>query len=244
MIFKARIWLVFFLGQINDVNLPSTRATAQGIYDLLGEYQKRLKDASDANDNETELGDLFIRRLNEELDAFELLFERESRRVTVFAVTRKGIYDMEALIESAEKRFPDNLIKVMPELTVNDMREAGRCLAFNTPTACAFHVCRGTEALMITYYEALTGQKWPYKKRDWKMYNDQLAANGAPKAITNRLDEIREDRNAYAHPDITVPMDEAPVVFELCSGVIYLMAKEIEKIEATKAAASIAPSTP
>ena len=95
---------------------------------------------------------------------------------------------------------------------------------------------------MLAYYEALTGQTWTYKKRDWKMYNDQLAANGAPKAITDRLGEIREDRNAYAHPDITVPLDEALVVFELCNGVIQLMAKEVEKIEAAKAAASN-PST-
>ena len=96
---------------------------------------------------------------------------------------------------------------------------------------------------MLTYYEALTGTAWAFPRRDWYNYNTQLASNGAPPAITNRLGEIREDRNAYAHPDITVSLDEAPIVFELCSGVIFLMAKEIEKIEAAKAAASNPPTS-
>jgi hypothetical protein len=68
----------------------------------------------------------------------------------------------------------------------------------------------------------------------WATYNDQLRVSGAPAAITDRLGEIRSDRNSYAHPEITVSLDEAPVVFELCTGVIFLMAKEIEKLELAK----------
>jgi len=44
------------------------------------------------------------------------------------------------------------------------LKEAGRCLAFDLPTACAFHICRATEALMLTYYEALTGNAWPFPR--------------------------------------------------------------------------------
>ena len=91
---------------------------------------------------------------------------------------------------------------------------------------------------MLGYYEALTGTAWSLPKRDWMNYNTQLRVKGAPSAITDRLGEIREDRNAYTHPDLNVSLDEAPVVFELCSGVIFSIAKEIEKIQAAKAVAS------
>jgi len=236
IIFKSSIWIMFFLSATNDITLPGTRDAVQNLYNLLGEVKTKLQNLTQSDASEPELlGDIFMRRLNEELHAFELMFERESRRISVFAVRPIGILDTEKLIESAEKRFPDNLLAVMPQLTIRDLRESGKCLAFGLPTACAFHVCRATEALMLAYYEALTNQPWPYNKRDWYTYNNQLASNGAPKAITNRLGEIREDRNAYAHPDITVPMDEAPIVFELCNGVIHLMAKEIERLKTAQA---------
>ncbi len=244
IMFKASAWLLFFLDATKDIALPTTREVAVNISELIGEYKERLDSASKGEGKDEQIGQLFIKRLNELLDEFPVLFERESRRISVFSVTPKGIYDTEKLIESAEKRFPKNLLKVMPQLTIDDMKEAGRCLAFDVPTACAFHVCRATEALMLAYYETLTGTAWAFPRRDWYNYNNQLAANGAPAAITNRLGEIREDRNAYAHPEITVPLDEAPIVFELCSGVIHLMAKEMEKIEAARVAASSPPSIP
>jgi hypothetical protein len=135
------------------------------------------------------------------------------------------------LLESAEQKFPQNLLNVLPQRTTDDLKEAGRCLAFERPTACAFHICRATEALILAYYEALTGTPWPRSQKDWGKYNDELIRLNAPSRITTRLDEIRKmDRNAYAHPDLTVPRDEAPIVFELCTGVMFLMAKEIEAL--------------
>ena len=81
------------------------------------------------------------------------------------------------------------------------------------------------------YHELLTKAPWPHKKRDWKIYVEQLGVAGAPKAITRRLEEIREfDRNPYIHPDDNVSLEEAPVLFELCTGVIFLMAQEMEKL--------------
>ncbi len=50
----------------------------------------------------------------------------------------------------------------------------------------------------------------------------------APKRIADRLDEIREfDRNSYIHPDVDVTPEEAPILFELCTAVIFWMAKEM-----------------
>lgn len=231
-------WIGQFLKETETVPLHDSRAKAQELLDLMTTLMSEERFESGEPLNQEERATLFFLK-----EDFEEAFARESLKIKVFAVTPKGIYDVPALIEGAENKFPKNLLAVMPEQTIQDLREAGRCLAFEVPTACAFHICRATEALMIAYYEALTGQVWPYPRRDWHSYNTQLAAQGAPSTITNRLGEIRQDRNAYAHPEITVPLDEASVVYELCTGVMFYMAKEIEKIEAAKAAASN-PSTP
>ena len=161
--------------------------------------------------------------------SFESAFDHECRQMDIFAVTPKGDLSTRVLIDDASKKFPQSLLGVMPKQTIEDLQEAGRCLAFERSTACAFHICRATEALMRAYYKKLTGVDWPPPKmnKDWKVLADQLRVKGAPKVITNRLDEIRDDRNAYAHPDITVPLDEGPIVYDLCTGVMFYMAKEM-----------------
>ena len=151
----------------------------------------------------------------------------------LFLLEKKGIYDTLDLVENAEKRYPESIRKVLPSLTISDLNQAGKCLAVDLPTACAFHVCRATEGLMRAYYKKLTGYDWPPPppkppmRKDWAVLVDQLRIEGAPAAIYNRLGEIRDDRNAYAHPDVIVPIDEAPVIYDLCTGVIFYMAKEM-----------------
>lgn len=165
-------------------------------------------------------------------EKFEKDFEREQHNLSVFTILPKGIYETRALIEEAEKKFPPRVLKVLPwPQAIVDLNQAGRCLAFEIPTACAFHTCRATEAIMLHYYELLAGKPWPFSRRDWNIYNEHLAKEGAPPKITRRLDEIREfDRNPYIHPDQNVTLDEAPILFELCTGVIFQMAREMEKL--------------
>lgn len=239
------LWLKDFLTETEGVEMPDSRAAAitlrKTIGGLFGDLVAALPNIKTGAVKDAVVESPTLARFQAELKRFEEAFLRECKQLDVFTVTPKGLYSTRALIERAETKFPANLVKVMPEKTIWDLKEAGRCLAFELPTACAFHICRATEALMVAYYETLTGTAWPFAKRDWGKYNTELKAKGAPAAITNRLGEIREDRNAYAHPDINVSPDDAPVVFELCTGVIQLMAKEIEKIEASSSSRGATP---
>ena len=76
-------------------------------------------------------------------------------------------------------------------------------------------------------------KEWPFpKNKNWDAYITHLDKEGAPKTITTRLNEIRDmDRNAYAHPDKTVTLDEAPILFRLCTGVTFYMCQEMEKLK-------------
>jgi hypothetical protein len=162
---------------------------------------------------------------------FEKAFEREHRNLQVFVVTPKGTRDTQLLIEEPECDMPEHLISVLPAQYLRDLKQAARCLAFDIPTACTFHVCRATESLMLAYYAFLNGHPWQLpKNRNSDQYITHLHNEGALTKITNRLREIKDtDRNAYIHPDQNVSIEEAKVLYGLCSGVDYYMAEEIAK---------------
>jgi hypothetical protein len=94
---------------------------------------------------------------------------------------------------------------------------------------------------MLHYLHALMGKEWTGKGRGWATYNGALGKYGAPAAITRRLEDIREDRNSYLHPEITVSLEDAPMVFGSCNLVITLMAREIEKLRPNAPKRSVAP---
>jgi len=164
-------------------------------------------------------------------EEIEKNFEREHRNLSVFTVTPKGIYDTRLLIENPEQKFPEKIRRFLPQQMLDDFKQAARCLAFEIPTACAFHVCRGTEALIILYCERLLGHPWTERRKDWSRYIEVLIEKQASDKITSRLKEISKmDRNAYAHPDINVTLEESPVLFDLCAGVIFYMGQELERL--------------
>lgn len=218
--------LISFLESTKDMPLKDTRAAAQQLQAAIRAAWKSFQLNPDRNLTLDE-----VHAISWPKEEFDRAFEREHRNLDVFTVTKKGIYDTRALFENPEEKFPPNIRKVLPTQMLHDLKEAGRCLAFEIPTACAFHVCRGTEAVILAYYELLAKHPWNFKKKDWKIYVEQLCKEKAPNRITNRLDEIREfDRNSYIHPDVNVTLEEAPILFELCTGVVFLMGQEMGKV--------------
>jgi hypothetical protein len=227
---QKREWIIKAFIHTEQVPCPKTHEALGSLDSVLFHAVREAKRLSEIKVKDESFRDRVNEQIEERLRVFEDEFEHESRRLAVFAVTSKGDKDIRILIENAEAKFPKELLAVMPAKSIADIQEAGRCLAFERATACAFHICRATEALMLAYYEHLAGSPWPPPpmRKDWTNYNNQLKAKGAPDRITTRLEEIgRMDRNAYAHPDLTVALDEAPIVYELCTGVMFLIAKEM-----------------
>jgi hypothetical protein len=164
-------------------------------------------------------------------EEFERAFDRDHRRLRVFTVTNRALFDTDTLLQNPEEAFPERLRPFVSSQAMEDLRQAARCLVFDVPTASAFHVCRGTESLMLHYYEKLAGKEWEWPQRDWARYNAKLVELGAPNTVTDRLEEIRkQDRNAYIHPDKNVSLEDAPFLFTLCLNVDFLMLQEIERL--------------
>lgn len=185
------------------------------------------------------LSELECNILSENIRKFELILDDELAALDVFFVMKKGIYDTTLLISESESRFGEKKA-LLPDQSLYDFRMAGRCLAFEVPTASAFHALRSAEALMIYYYEQLTGHAWQLpRNRDWNAYIQHLGKEGAPTQITNRLDEIRQyERNPILHPDHNVDPDKALTLFEMIGGVMSLMLEETQRINVAKMGAS------
>jgi hypothetical protein len=227
-IYWPKPWLEAFLKQTDELAKPlkDARASAQRLLGLVNEIIEHARE----HNFEGKLTQRQMIDLSDSRDKFVEDFERDCKKLSVFMVTPKAIYDTRQLIENPEEKFSPAVVAVLPPQTIADLKQAGKCLAFEVPTACAFHVCRGTEALILKYYEVLTGHIWPHHQRDWGKYIKELESINVPSRITSRLAEIKVmERNPYIHPDTDVTLEEAPVVFDMCNGVIFWMAQEIQK---------------
>jgi hypothetical protein len=221
-------WLSTFLYETKEMSryLKDSRACAQTLLNYFDLIIERARQEPEGTVTYSECMALASGK-----EEFEKCFERETKMLSVFTVTPKGTYDTRILIEDPQEEFPERMVAVLPDKFVNDLKQAARCLVFDIPVGCAFHICRATESLMIAYYGKLAGQPWPFPNRDWSSYIDQLVKHKAPATITSRLKEIKDmDRNAYIHPDKEVSLEEAQVLYRLCSGVNYYMAEEMVKL--------------
>lgn len=218
-------WLDEFLHQTVPLPLQDSRKAARELRDLIAGIYESMR-YGQRQISQEECSGFFS--LKEE---FEQAFEREHRNLSVFTVTPKGIYDTRLLIEKTEEKFPQVVLAYLPPNCVVDLRQAGRCLAFEVPTACAFHVFRATESVIRRYYEVLAKQQWPHSTRDMGSYIRELEKlSGVNLDVIRRLREIKDfERNPSIHPEQIVSKEKAPILFELCSGVIYAMAIEISK---------------
>src|SRR5262245_61046831 len=89
--------------------------------------------------------------------------------------------------------------------------QAGKCLAFEVPTAAAFHIFRAAESVMRLYYIAIFGTIPAKKLRNWGAYLKNLKSHGgADPKILHSLEQIKElYRNPTIHPETKYTLEEA-----------------------------------
>jgi hypothetical protein len=211
-----------FLGLLKELNFHVSLRLACRLKDLLARLEKQnIGDRLSEADCE-ELSDLMVAIRNTvgaEAEGFEL-----------FATTPKRL-DVEKLLNNPAALLPPTVFTRLPSLTKYDLSEAAKCLAFERPTAAAFHVLRATENVLREFYRAqvktnriktlLWGpivedlqNKHPTKKK--KIPNAEV--------LLNQLDYIRKQfRNPTQHPDKIYDIDEVQELWSLCTDVISRM---------------------
>lgn len=167
-----------------------------------------------------------VRQIKESASKFETILTEELAIVDTYSVTQKGAYSTSELINNAEVMFPKNLIAKLPAQAIQDIREAGKCLAFETPTAAAFHIVRAIESVILTYYSKILGGKTPGRMRNWGVYIKALRDSGAADTkILDFLDHIKNSyRNPVSHPDAILTIEEVQVLLGVAVGAMTQMA--------------------
>ena len=165
--------------------------------------------------------------LSESLKAFEPVLAAECTALDTYVVSQKRGYSTPDLVERSEVMLPLETRAVLSESIAADIRFAGRCMAFDTPTAAGFHILRAVEAVMALFYTHITGREIAKRHRNWGLYLKRLEKHpGADAKIRGALEHIKENyRNPITHPEVTLTEGEALMVFALSLSVIELMAE-------------------
>lgn len=167
----------------------------------------------------------------EAVKEFEHVFTAEFSQYMSFVASPKGIYDIQALVDSAEKLFSLEILPVIPAAAVADIQTAGKCLAFDLPTSCGFHLMRSIESVMRLYYLELSGESEFLENRSWKTYIRKLEDQGADEKVVAVLDQIRDmHRNPITHPEDTLSVDEAIMLVGMAQSAITTMVIAIKNL--------------
>lgn len=190
------------LNSITDAGMPTTMPWDPG--------------GADALDSQKELNSYNISLINAAITKFETVLANELPGLAIYHVDQKGIYSTDDLLTKADCHIPETVRKELPGKAAQDIREAGKCLAFDLSTASAFHTWRALETVMGYYYVSLTGKTFEESgvKQNWGAYITALKTIKAEEKITSFLDHIRGAyRNPISHPEETLESEEAFSLF-------------------------------
>jgi hypothetical protein len=162
------------------------------------------------------------------LNDFETVINAELSVADAYFVSRKAGYDTYTLISSAEAVFPADLPIKVPN-AIPDIREAGKCLAYEVGTAAGFHALRAMEAVLRKYWEIVTEGKPHPGQRNIGVYIQKMEKLGVgePKVIA-ALKQIKDlHRNPLMHPEETLTLDDAIGIFGIVHSAMGSMLREI-----------------
>lgn len=161
---------------------------------------------------------------------FQTVLSAELQTLATYHATQKGIYSTPDLIERADHIFPESIRQKLGDHVIEEIRQSGRCLAFDNATACGFHMMRATEAVMHEYYVAVCQPQAQDKLDNWGAYLAKLRGIKQPdvEKVVAILQQLKDqDRNLIMHPEVVLSAEEAFVLFEVAQGAIIAMASRL-----------------
>jgi hypothetical protein len=125
-------------------------------------------------------------------------------RLLACAIRWKRRLEELELLNDVGSLFAPETFKAVPTIVQYDLAEAGKCIAFERPTAAAFHILRGTEGVLRHYYTRMV-RHGAISERTWGPLVSDLRKRKLTKkyeTLNNHLDNIRVSfRNPTQHPE-------------------------------------------
>jgi hypothetical protein len=173
-----------------------------------------------------------LTQLQTKTGEFELVLMSELGTMATYHATQKGIYATPDLIDRAENLFPGSVLQKLSDEVRREVRESGRCLAFDNATASGFHAMRATESVMHDYYLAVC-KPTPVPKRKLDSWGAYIAVlhkveDEDVKRAVAILQQLKDhDRNVIVHPEVVLTPDDAFKLFEIAQGAILAMVDKL-----------------
>ena len=143
-------------------------------------------------------------------EMFEPTLSSEFAKLHAYYIPSVGIFPTDALLNQPEKMFSESA-NLIPDETLIEIKEVGKCLAFSLPTAAGFHLMRSVESMLRHYYEVLSkGASRPARGATGIYFDAILQLPGVDKELHAALKQIKTlYRDPIAHPEVVLTGPEA-----------------------------------
>lgn len=205
------------LAGFQNYAMPVSDRAAAGIKNLKEELKKYEPDQKLTTEKAAE-----IKKLASDL---RNTIGAEALGIYVFMVGEK-FYQVDKLLNCMEELIGRSVYQKMPEVARFDFDEAGKCIAFERPTASAFHMLRGTEDVLKHFYLSAV-KRGRLKVLTMGSMSKHLKERKIPGCdFLGVLDIIRTTfRNPTQHPEKIYSMEETQRLFPLCCDTISKVVK-------------------
>jgi hypothetical protein len=220
---EARLALTTFTGDLIDRYLPISKRRAEEM----------IKDIDDITlfHKQDAAGIPNLQTVQASIKKFEPILDEEVSAAPIFCLERIGNLSTENLLAAASKGYDQAAIQALDDRCIAEIDEAGRCLAFERPTASGFHILRAVELTIRLYLSRIVGFVLPpLNRQNWGEFIKLLKDNNAAKEVIDSLQNIKDNyRNPLMHPMDTLELRQAISLFCVCQGMIEALVADMKK---------------
>lgn len=187
---------------LTDVTLVIETAKIAGV-ELLEKIDV-LENAtvSILNNEESKIEEIDIIHLKELLTTFLNVLRAEFQWTPLFIVSSKAAYNTNVLIEDGIRLFPSQIGNIVKSAAF-DLKEGTCCIAFELPTAAAFHFHRACEAVVKEYYLRVSnGESLPKNPNLGILLGKMKEKSYGKEQVISALEGLKNfHRNPTMHPE-------------------------------------------
>jgi hypothetical protein len=220
-IFQAELQLRSFL--FNPLLPPLTSyTTGKSLLDALQQVQ------ADAFREEAKFTWSEVQAIVGGLTNFEIVLQSDFGTRDTFIVSPKRTYSTTLLVENGETLVSEAALDLVKGMT-KDLQDAGRCIAFELPTAASFHLFRAVEAMVSGYGEFVRGKEFTdfERRKGLGGYANCLKEStlDVDKRIIGAIEQISSlYRNPTMHPEMHITNTQIIVTLGMAVSVIEIVA--------------------
>lgn len=214
--------LNLYFARLEELDLRVTLQAAEDLATLLEEVTVLPPDSV--------VDGPLAERIRNAAAKIDTTLDAELNLTTAFIATPKR-FGLAHLLNSPASLLGNGVYSSLPAFQQFDFSEAARCIAFERPTAAAFHLMRCLEGQLRDLYCTIV-LRGRAKRFMWFEMQAHLARrkDAPPKPLMDHLSNIRENfRNPTQHPDARYNMDEVQDLLAVSIDAINRMSRERAK---------------